>query len=149
MQSEVRGLEERLKSDRGTLTEMDKTRGELVIELRQMTQQIEKSREKLSRSRNERESNAAQREIEELRKLHRDREEELERLSGATEAARGAIDDADKKRVSLSGELEGSHQGITSTLSELEAERKGYAERRAKTVSKLPSALFRRYESIR
>ena len=56
---------------------MDKTRTELLAELRQMTQQIDRSREKLSRSRNERESNAAQREVEELRKLHRDREEDL------------------------------------------------------------------------
>jgi uncharacterized protein len=149
MQSEVRGLEERIKADRGTLTEMDKTRTELTAELRQMTQQIEKSREKLSRSRNERESNAAQREIEELRKLHRDREEDLERLSTATEAARGAIEDADQKRASLSGELEGSQQGITSSLSELEAERKGRLEERARAVAKLPSMVYRRYESIR
>ena len=68
----MKGLEERLKADREMLAAMERTRSELMTEVRQMTQQIDKSREKLGRSRNERESNAAQREVEELRKLLRD-----------------------------------------------------------------------------
>jgi uncharacterized protein len=149
MRSEVKVLEDRLKSDRETLSSMDKTRSELMAELRQMTQQIDKSREKLQRSRNERESNAAQREIEELRKLHRDREEELERLNMAADAARLGIEDAEGKRSALSADLAGSTQGITSSIGDLEAERKTRAEARAKVVQRLPSALYRRYESIR
>lgn len=149
MRSEVKGLEDRLKTDRETLGSMERTRADLVAELRQMTTQIDKSREKLQRSRNERESNAAQREIEELRKLHRDREEELERLNGAADAARLAIEDADGKRASLSADLEGSATGITTSIGDLEAERKVRAEARAKVVAKLPVALYRRYESIR
>src|SRR5262249_13413221 len=142
MRSEVKILEDRLKADRETLSSMERTRAELMTELRQMTQQIDKSREKLARSRNERESNAAQREIEELRKLHRDREEELDRLNGAADAARLAIEDAEGKRVSLSDDLAGSAQGITTSIGELETERKGRAEARAKVVSKLPSSLY-------
>jgi uncharacterized protein len=149
MQSEVKVLEDRLKADRETLSSMERTRSELMAELRQMTQQIDKSREKLSRSRNERESNAAQREIEELRKLHRDREEELDRLNGAADAARLAIEDAEGKRVSLAGDLAGSAQGITTSIEELAAERKLRAADRSKVVARLPSALYRRYESIR
>src|SRR4051812_8924373 len=149
MRSEVQGLEDRLKADRETLTAMDKTRGELVTELRQMTQQIDRSREKLGRSRNERESNAAQREVEELRKLHRDREEELERLNSATEQARSAIDDAEGKRAALAGELQGTQEGITTSIGELDAERAKKAAERARLVAKLPQTLFRKYESIR
>src|SRR6185369_12972042 len=117
--------------------------------LRQMTQQIDRSREKLGRSRNERESNAAQREVEELRKLHRDREEELERLNGASEQARSAIDDAERKRAALAGELQGSQEGITTSIGELTAERTARASDRARVVAKLPPALFRKYETIR
>jgi predicted nucleic acid-binding Zn-ribbon protein len=149
MQSEVKTLEERLKIDRDTLSAMERTRSELMTEVRQMTQQIDRSREKLSRSRNEREQNAAQREIEELRKLHRDREEELERLNAAADAARLAIEEADGKRASLAGSLEGSEAGITTSIEELTVERKTRAEARSKVVAKLPSALYRRYESIR
>ncbi len=149
MQEEVAGLEDRLRADRAMLTDMDKTRNDLVVEMRQMGQQIERSREKLQRSRNERESNAAQRELEELRKLHRDREDELERLSTAADQARGSIADAEGKHKSIAGQLEGSQPGITSSVGELEAERAGKMSERAVTVKKLPMTIYRRYESIR
>jgi predicted nucleic acid-binding Zn-ribbon protein len=149
MQGEVKALEDRIKSDRETLSAMDRTRTELMGELRQMTQQIERSREKLQRSRNERESNAAQREVEELRKLHRDREEDLERLNTAADAAKAAIDEADKKRSALSSELSGSAEGITSSITDLEAEKARRSADRDRVVKQLPVVLYRRYESIR
>ena len=149
MQAEVKSLDDRAKADRETVAAMDKTRGELVTELRQMTLQIDRSREKLGRSRNERESNAAQREVEELRKLHRDREEELERLNVAAESAKGAIDETEKKRAAISGELSGSADGITTSMGELEAEKATRSADRKRVVAKIPPALFRRYESIR
>ena len=149
MQSELRSLEERLKIDRETAAAMDRTRNDLVTELRQMTQQIDRSREKLQRSRNERESNAAQREVEELRKLHRDREDELERLNLAADAAKNAIDDGEKKRGALSSELTGSADGITSSMGELEAEKATRSAERARVVARLPVVIYRRYESIR
>ena len=149
MQSEVRSLEDRLKTDRDLLTAMDRTRNDLVTELRQMTQQIDRSREKLQRSRNERESNAAQREVEELRKLHRDREDELERLNIAADHAKSAIDEAERKRSALSSELTGSADGITSSMGELEAEKATRSAARARVVARIPVVLYRRYESIR
>jgi predicted nucleic acid-binding Zn-ribbon protein len=149
MQTEVKSLEDRARVDRETLNAMDKTRGELVGELRTMIQQIDRSREKLQRSRNERESNAAQREVEELRKLHRDREDELERLNIASESARLGIEETDKKRTAISNELSGSADGITSTMAELEAEKAEKNAARARVVARLPVVLYRRYESIR
>ena len=149
MQAEVKSLEDRLKVDRDTLTAMDRTRNDLMGELRQMTQQIERSREKLQRTRNERESNAAQREVEELRKLHRDREDDLGRLNTTADAARAAVDDAERKRVAIVAELTGSVDGITSSMSELEAEKAVRSAERARVVAQLPVVLYRRYESIR
>lgn len=149
MRSEVEALEGRLKTDRDTVAEMERTRGDLMGELRQMSAQIERSREKLGRARNERESNAAQREVEELRKLHRDREEELARLNGAADQARAAIDEADKKRSALTSELTGSADGIATSMSELEAEKARLSADRARFVAQLPVVLYRRYESIR
>jgi predicted nucleic acid-binding Zn-ribbon protein len=149
MRSEVKGLEDRIKADRDTVAEMERTRNDLMGELRQMTTQIERSREKLGRARNERESNAAQREVEELRKLHRDREEELERLNGAADQAKAAIEDADKKRAALSSELTGSADGIATNIGELEASKAKLTEARAAAVAKLPAVLYRRYETVR
>jgi hypothetical protein len=149
MRSEVQGLEDRIKADRETVAAMDRTRSDLMGEMRQMTSQIERSREKLGRSRNERESNAAQREVEELRKLHRDREEELERLNTAADHAKAAIEDADKKRAALSGELSGSADGITTSIGELSAQKAKLTEDRARVVAQLPAVLYRRYETVR
>jgi len=81
-------LEERLGRSQKNSADMDKMRGDLMGEVRQMSIQVERSREKLSRCRTEREANAAQREIEELRKLYRDREIEVEKLDGFLEQAR-------------------------------------------------------------
>lgn len=149
MRSEVEALEGQIKTDRDTVAEMDRARGDLMGELRQMSTQIERSREKLGRARNERESNAAQREVEELRKLHRDREEELTRLNGAADQARAAIDTADKKRSVLADELSGSADGIATSMGELETECAALGAKRKVAVAKLPSIIYRRYESIR
>ncbi len=149
MRAEARDLEARLKADREMLAQMEKTRNELSIELRQMAQQIERSREKLQRSRNERESNAAQREIEELRKLHRDREEEIERLNFAADAAKKSIDATDTKHRTIVQQIEGTVEGTTRQLDDAEAQRAVRQKEREVVVKKLPVVLYRRYESIR
>jgi uncharacterized protein len=149
MRSEVKELEARLKVDRETFSQMEKTRNELSVELRQMTQQIERSREKLQRSRNERESQAAQREIEELRKLHRDREEEIERLSLAGDSAKKSIETTETKHRGIVEQVEGTAEGTTRELADLEAQRAARLAEREGYVKKLPVVLYRRYESIR
>src|SRR5215510_6312300 len=88
----AKSLEDRLSRGKQSLEEMEKARGDLVGELRQMGIQVERSREKLARCRTEREANAAQREVEELRKLYRDREVDLEKLGTLLEQVRGEID---------------------------------------------------------
>lgn len=147
--AEVKAIEARLKTDRESLSTMERARGELSTELRQMTQQIEKSRDKLNRSRNERESNAAQRELEELRKLCRDREEEIERLTTAADGAKAAISEAEAKHAGLTQTIAGAEAGSSGELVTLEAEKKTKVGQREGIVKKIPVVLYRRYESIR
>jgi hypothetical protein len=147
--AEVKALEARLKADRESLATMERARSELQAELRQMTQQIEKSRDKLNRSRNERESNAAQRELEELRKLCRDREEEIERLTSAADGAKAAITEAEAKHGHLGRTIAGTEEGSSTELVALEAEKKTKAGQREVVSKKIPVVLYRRYENIR
>jgi uncharacterized protein len=147
--ADLKALEARLKADRESLATMERTRSELQAELRQMTQQIEKSRDKLNRSRNERESNAAQRELEELRKLCRDREEEIEKLTAAAEGAKTAIADAETKQGHLTRTIAGTEAGSSSELVSLEAEKQRKVAQREAVSKKIPVVLYRRYESIR
>ncbi|WP_394839995.1 C4-type zinc ribbon domain-containing protein [Pendulispora rubella] len=142
-------LEDKLKTDRAHIAALDKTRSDLVAEVRQMNQQIEHSREKMNRSRNEREANAAQRELEELRKLLRDREEEIGKLTTEAEGARQQIESTEGEASKISAEL-GSQEGdISSRLSEVEAQKAKRVSDRQVAMKKLPPVLYRRYDQIR
>jgi hypothetical protein len=107
LRDEVAALSASIDGSRQSITTMEKTRNELQIELRQMQTQVEKSREKMSRSRNERESVAAQREQEELRRLVRDREDEVQKLEGLCERAKASVAESEQRRTALTRELEG------------------------------------------
>jgi predicted nucleic acid-binding Zn-ribbon protein len=145
-------LEEKLSRDRESVVEMDRLRSDLVQEVRQMSLQLDKSREKLSRCRTEREANAAQREVEELRKLYRDREDEIGKLVTLGEQARSEIDSVSTKRDELASELGASEGDVTNRLGEAESQVQAKQAERADAVarlSKLNTSLYRRYELVR
>ena len=114
-----------------------------------MTAQIERSREKLSRSRNERESNAAQRELEELRKLQRDREDEINKLSTLSESARKSIEETEAAQKKIADELGGRESDISKTLAEAMKERDAKLVDRGKLAAAVQPMTLRRYEQVR
>jgi predicted nucleic acid-binding Zn-ribbon protein len=149
VRGEIATLEKRIGETNESLKTMDKTRNELLIEVRQMTQQTERSREKLGRSRNERETVAAQRELEELKKLIRDRDDEAEKIGNLAERARTSATELDARRQELTNELEGTAEGAMQALTDREKERVELASEREIAVKKLPPLLYRKYEAIR
>jgi uncharacterized protein len=142
-------LDERFERGRRGIEEMERTRNDLQTELRQMGIQVEKSREKLSRCRTEREANAAQREVEELRKLYRDREIEIEKLATLLEQARGELAKVNTEREGVVGDLGATEGDTTSRLGDVEKVLASKEAERQALVSKVPAALYRRYEMIR
>jgi uncharacterized protein len=148
----LKTLDDKLLTDRGTVAASDKQRNELQTDIRTMTQQIEHSREKLNRSRTERESQAAQRELEELRKLIRDREDEIQRLDGDTAGIRAQVEATEGEHKRISEELAAKEGDIQAKVSQLEADKTakvtGGGGREA-IVKRLPAPLYRRYEMIR
>ncbi|HKQ69226.1 MAG TPA: C4-type zinc ribbon domain-containing protein [Polyangiaceae bacterium] len=149
LKGELQKLDEKLGIDRASLGEMDKTRSELTTEVRQMTAQIERSREKLSRSRNERESNAAQRELEELRKLQRDREDEINKLSSLGEQARKTIEDTEAQHKKITDELGGCESDISAKLAAAVKEHETKLAERARLAAAVQPMTLRRYEQVR
>ncbi|MFO0553264.1 MAG: C4-type zinc ribbon domain-containing protein [Polyangiaceae bacterium] len=149
LRAEIEALNVKITSGRESVATMEKTRNELYVELRSMQSQLEKSREKLGRSRNERESVAAQREAEELRKLIRDREDEIEKLETVANRAKTSVSDAETKQGELQRELEGDAEGVAKALHDRERERGELAAQRAVQVKSLPPILVRRYDTIR
>ena len=149
LKSGITKLDDKLAVDRALLGAMDKTRGELIQDVRNMNQQLDHSREKLSRSRTERESNAAQRELEELRKLVRDREEEIGKLSASADAARQQIELTEAEHGKLAGDLGAREGDISSKLGLAEGKARDKGTEREAAAKALPTPLYRRYEMIR
>jgi hypothetical protein len=143
------GLNSKLAATEASIHEMDRVRNELVTEARQMSVQMERSREKLMRCRTEREANAAQREVEELRKLFRDREIEVQKLGNLIDQARDDEQTTQTQREQISGDLGASEGDLRTRLGQLDAEVKEQRERRVGLVKAVPPVLYRRYEMIR
>lgn len=142
-------LDDRVRLNTDSLQELEKARAQLLGEIRQMSAQIDKAREKLARCRNEREANAVQRELEELRKLYRDREHELEKIVGIADEVKGEVAAASQRRETLSAELGQTEDAASAKIEELE---RGVAEKRTRRDEigkRLNQALYRRYELIR
>ena len=149
LKESLKRLDERLQIDRATVAAADKQRNDLHIDIRTMTQQIEHSREKLNRSRTERETNAAQRELEELRKLVRDREDEITRLDESTSTIRIAVETTETEHKNITEELAAKEGDIQAKVTKLEADKSQRGGGRDAIVKQLPVVLFRRYEQIR
>lgn len=149
LRSELARLDAKLAESRKATLEMQKAMSELVTEARQMTAQVERSREKLSRARNERETMAAQREVEELRKLLRDREEEIGKLTALSDAARRTIDETDGMRTKTLKELAENESSLSSGIQTVVSERETQRTARAALASKVSGLTMRRYEAVR
>ena len=126
----LKRLEEKRKTDLLSVAATDKARNELVTDVRGMMQQLDHSREKLNRSRTERESNAAQRELEELRKLVRDREEDIDKLTAEGDAVRAQIEARRGRGREGPGRARRRREGdINSKVAEVERQRAAEAGR--------------------
>ncbi|MEZ4226763.1 MAG: C4-type zinc ribbon domain-containing protein [Polyangiaceae bacterium] len=147
--SQLAELEAKLDATTQSVHEMERVRNELMHEVRQMSLQIDKSREKLSRVRTEREANAAQRELEELRKLYRDRETEIEKLAGLIEQAKVETESTAEQKSALNQEVGASENDVTSHLGEVQQQMAAKQSSRQALVAKLPPVIYRRYEMIR
>jgi predicted nucleic acid-binding Zn-ribbon protein len=142
-------LVERLSRGKQSIEEMERARGDLMGELRQMTIQIDRSREKLSRCRTEREANAVQRELEELRKLHRDREVEIEKLDALIEQGRSDVTSVLGEHDKLEADLNSIEDAATGRIAEAQTSFDEREKRRGELVKAVPAQLYRRYELVR
>jgi predicted nucleic acid-binding Zn-ribbon protein len=147
--AELAELKSRLVLDRDSVTEMERTRQELTKELRNMEKQIERSRERLSRARNEREAQAAEREMDELRKLQRDRDEEIKKIVALADQARASIEESEKREQALESQIAGTIEGATRSVHALQERLDVLKQDRNQLLAKLPKMLARRYESLR
>jgi uncharacterized protein len=142
-------LSGRVEAIESAILEMERTRNELHHELRQVATQVDKAREKLTRCRNEKEANAATREIEELRRIHKEREKEIEKLVGLIADARSDADKAILARDALLAELGETMDAAKTRVAELEEDVGQRAVERTEATSGVDVTILRRYEAVR
>jgi uncharacterized protein len=142
-------LIERLSRGKTSIEEMERARGDLMGEARQLLIQVERSREKLSRCRTEREANAVQRELEELRKLHRDREVEMEKLDVLINQGRADVTAVLVEHDKIETDLNAIEGEATGRIAEAQAAFDERSKRRLELVKAVPPQLYRRYELVR
>jgi predicted nucleic acid-binding Zn-ribbon protein len=149
LKGSLKRLEDKLAVDRVAVGAMDKQRNELIADVRQMMTQLDHSREKMNRARTERETNAVQRELEELRKLIRDREDEIGKLTTDSDAQRVALEGTEGEAKKIQDELAAREGDINSALTSLEKQRAEKQAVRDEIIKRLPPVLFRRYDAVR
>ncbi len=127
---------------------MEGTRNELNQELRQHLIQVDKAREKMARCRNEREANAAQREMEEVRRLCKERESELQKLAGLIADARADVQALEKERDEVAGQIDETEGLASQRVRELEAQLTEQLDKQKAALEQLPQTVQRRYHAV-
>lgn len=142
-------LQSSLEGTEKALADAEKARGDAHHELRSTTNQIEHSREKMSRVRTERENNAVGRELEELRRIVRDQEDEVRKLDTLIAEYREKIEITRTEMTQAQSDLTGKSGTIGARVQELETSLSESRALRAEAVKSIPPALVRRYEAVR
>lgn len=149
LQEGEQGLKSSLEGTERALAEAERVRGAAQQELRSSLNQVEQSREKMARVRSERENNAVGREIEELRRIVRDQEDEVRKLDALIAEYREKIEMTRTEMEQASSDLNAKRGGIDSRIAELESSIGGQKAAHDEAVAALPPGLFRKYETIR
>ncbi|HXS17300.1 MAG TPA: C4-type zinc ribbon domain-containing protein [Polyangiaceae bacterium] len=127
---------------------MESTRHELNQELRQHLLQVDKTREKLARCRNEREANAAQREMEEVRRLCKERETEIQKLLGLIADARADVALLEQERNAVAEQIDELDGQAALRVRALESSLEEQQGKREAALGKLPTTVQGRYHAV-
>lgn len=142
-------LYEKIERDRTTLKEAEKWRVEHDKAIEMQQELLTKSKGKLAVSRNEREANAAQREIDTIRRALSEREEEAIHILEVVEQTGESISQKEEMYKKLQDAFEGMEvesrkqvNAMKNEMKKLESERKNVARRIDKPIAQM-------YEKIR
>ncbi len=119
------------------------------LEIDDDTVRIKKSKNKLMQVNNQREYHAMMREMDNMEKQNRNREEEKLVLAEELENQEQALKDIDGDYLALKAELEVKSEGLQTRMNEAKIKLDGLQGTRSTTGSIVPPAVFQRYEFIR
>ncbi len=145
----VRALEALVGGQKAQMAEAEKLLEQHDQDIRSRTDLLARSKAKSAKARTMREAEAAERELEAIRRSIRDAEAEKERLSGVIEQTRGVLAEPLAELEQQKAALEEAERGSEERLGVLRAQREEAVQGREKFVVDIPKVVYRRYERIR
>jgi predicted nucleic acid-binding Zn-ribbon protein len=149
LRSDVQTLEALLAQEREQLEEARRLEVRQREDLRERTDGLARARSKVGRATNMREADAAEREVDSIRQLIRDREAELERVTLTIETKAASLATKEKEFEEARALFIDEERQAKERLAAIHAERDGVLHGRDELVVKVGSALMKRYDRIR
>jgi hypothetical protein len=135
--------------ERKQLADDDKYLGELQLEVQLQNELLNKSKSKLAGARNERESNAAQREIDMIKGSIQIREKEILQLMETVETLKKSIVAKEEQFRELEGGFKTREGETKREVDRLQTERAGHVSQRAAIEKRVPRETLALYDRIR
>ncbi len=149
MRADVDRLEAMLAHERQELEDAERLGRQHEEQLGTSNEMLSRAKAKGAKARNAREVEAAEREMEAVRRTVREREEEQGRLREVIQKARTRLEQHDKELAELRSVIEEDEKQARARLEELGAQRQQVLAGRDEVVASLDKVLVRRYERIR
>jgi predicted nucleic acid-binding Zn-ribbon protein len=145
----VKRIEELLARQKAGITEAERLFTQQESDIASRNDQLGKSRSKSAKARTMREAEAAERELETVRRTIKDGEAERDRLKERIEKTRAGLAEPENALAEQKAELELAEVAMAAKLSELRIEREKTLVGRAEVAAKIDKAQLRVYDRLR
>lgn len=141
-------LEAMLQQERVQMADTEKWRTEQEELVRRDEEAVRQAKSKLQQSRNTKDYAAANREVENKRRMISEREEELVKVMGAMEAARAQLAQRESDVEALRQQVASEEATVAARTAELTVELDKDESGRTALADQVPRELLRRYEQV-
>ncbi|QJA06262.1 hypothetical protein FVE67_05345 [Thermosulfurimonas marina] len=148
-EAELAEKKSRLEEISRRLEEIDLKRRAEEEELEEEMQRLRKTQTRLMQIRGTREYQALLREMEEIKRANKEREENLLKLMEEQEKLKQEKEALEKEIAEVEKRVAEERTRYEALCGELEAEKKKHLEERTRLLQEIPQTLLRRYEFIR
>ncbi len=145
----VRRLEDLVARQKAGIDEAQRLFTQQELDISARTDQLGKSRSKSAKARTMREAEAAERELETVRRTIKDGEGERDRLKERIEKSRAGLTDPETALAEQKAELELAETASALKLAELRIEREKTLVGRSEVAAKIDKAQLRIYDRLR
>jgi uncharacterized protein len=145
----VRALEALVSGQRTQASQAETLLAEQENEVRSRSDMLARSKAKSAKARNMREAEAAERELESIRRSIRDAEIEKERLQGVLAQTKDVLGEPLRELEEQKSALAQAEAASEQRLADLRKEREKVVTGRERYLVELPKPVYRRYERIR